>query len=346
MIKLYSKGDDSTSAFIVTTGEIKVNWENFSFTFPGDKIVIGTIEYFLSSSLDRKLLRLFDLSLSQNGKYETISFSQVNEMMNHDKFGYNTNIFLARLIEFFTTELIKKSKKPLGFLGRYQRQATGFSKMVDLLLEYSINQNLPDLEKLIRSKRLLEVYKDGSLHSHFQPIDAISSPAKDRSKYIKFYKKNSQICREGAEGRDLFILLDGSISVTSDNLFVTNISTPGEAFGEMSFFLNQKRTASLIANEDSHLFIVPFTQLENFTRKKCPDLYFKLAQGLSLRLAETLQRITRLENLQCKSKLDTKKTDLESLVNLEIDELKSQIIKYLKNTNDENVGQYLKSFMG
>lgn len=298
MHKLYKKNDLSNTAFIITGGKISVSFgSGDKFEFPGDNIIIGTVEHFLEQSLKESVPRIFDLSISNLENCKQIPFETVDQMMMQYKFGTNSNIFLSRLIEFYTAKLIEKSKTPLGFLRKYQRRAGAYAKTVDLLFDIGIRTNNKLILDLAKQKKTSEIYKDGSVNIHYTPIEAISSPARDKSNFIKQFKQNTLLCHEGSTGRELFILLDGSINVTYKNQLVANISTPGEAFGEMSLFLDHKRTASLVADKDSHVYVVPYTQLSDFSKQKCPDLFIKLAQGLSKRLAETLQRVARLEHL-------------------------------------------------
>ena len=346
MTKLYSRNDDSNSAFLVTKGELAVEFSDKNkATFPADNIIVGTIEYFLESVSKEKIPRIFSLSLSADGEATQISLETVEEMMGQFKFGSNTNIFLARLIEYATNNLIKKSKTPLGFLRRYQRRAGSYARTVDLIFDMGIRRNIPEVINLAKEKKKLEVYKDGSLNPHFQSIEAIRSPGKDRSEYVKFFKKNTLICHEGATGRELYILLNGSVNVTCDNLYVASISTPGEAFGEMSLFLNYKRTASLVANEDSNLYVIPYAKIAQFAKTKCPDLFFKIAQKLSLRLVDTLQRMIRIDNLINKSNIvkheNLAKDDLQELVEDHIAALEKEIKNLCK---DPKIALYLSKY--
>lgn len=127
----------------------------------------GRLNIFLESPSQGKDPRLFDLALSSDGEFEQISFETVAEMMQQYKFGTNTNIFLARLIEYATNTLVARSKTPLGFLRRYQRRAGSYARTVDLIFDVGIRRNIPEVIKLAKEKRILEVYKDGSIHPHF-----------------------------------------------------------------------------------------------------------------------------------------------------------------------------------
>ena len=131
------------------------------------------------------------------------------------------------------------------------------------------------------------------------------------------------------------------------NLYVANFSTPGEAFGEMSLFLDHKRTASLVAEKDSNLYVVPYNQLSEFAKSKCPDIFTKIAQSLSSRLAETLQRLIRLENLiqkaECRKTLGANQDDLEESVDEHIKDLQLDI-KNITRTADHKTAALLAPY--
>ncbi|HMO16724.1 MAG TPA: cyclic nucleotide-binding domain-containing protein [Oligoflexia bacterium] len=298
MRALYKKNSPPESAFIVTGGQVLAYFgTGDEFYFPGDNIIVGTVEHFIEQLTGERYLRQFGLSVSDSAKCKVLSFDTVDEMMKDFKFGANSNIFISRLIEYCTAKLIEKSKVPLGFLRKYQRRAGAYAQTVDLLFDIGLRTGNKLVLDFVETKKKSEFYKDGTLNIHYTPIEAIPSPAKDRSDFIKLYKQNSLLCHEGSVGRELFILLDGSINVTFKNQLVAKIATPGEAFGEMSLFLNKKRTASLVADRDSHVYVVPYSDLSDFSRQKCPDLFLKLAQGLSKRLVETIERLHRINHL-------------------------------------------------
>ena len=114
MTRLYKKNDPANNAYLISNGEISVGLgSGIKVNFPGDDIIVGTLEFFLESVIGEKVPRLFDLNISPDNCAKEISFQTVTEMMTQFKFGCNTNIFIARLIEHFTASLIQKSQNPI-----------------------------------------------------------------------------------------------------------------------------------------------------------------------------------------------------------------------------------------
>jgi len=79
--------------------------------------------------------------------------------------------------------------------------------------------------------------------------------------HIKQFKTDQFICREGQNNRELYILLKGEASVYRENQghhqFLSFL--PAESvFGEAAFFLNEKRTASVVSVKTSDVLIIPY----------------------------------------------------------------------------------------
>lgn len=79
-------------------------------------------------------------------------------------------------------------------------------------------------------------------------------------------KKDELICKEGDLTRDLYKIVSGTLMICSrNNSMVTPIAylREGQYFGEFSFFDGQKRSADVIATEDSTLIKVPLAELKS-----------------------------------------------------------------------------------
>ncbi len=77
-----------------------------------------------------------------------------------------------------------------------------------------------------------------------------------------------RICRQGSHNRDLFIVVSGSVGVyrttrLAKREFVTSLEK-GAVFGEFGFFMNQPRTADVIAIEESVLLKIVYNS-EDFS---------------------------------------------------------------------------------
>jgi CRP-like cAMP-binding protein len=112
----------------------------------------------------------------------------------------------------------------------------------------------------------------------------------------KFAIAGSTVIQEGRPINALFILLDGKFSVRASNEQSREIATlyPGEILGEISFVDARPPSASVVALQDSHLFVV---NAESLSDKLARDdgfaarFYRALATFLADRLRTTSGRL-------------------------------------------------------
>jgi len=100
------------------------------------------------------------------------------------------------------------------------------------------------------------------------------------------FAEGEALFEEADEGRDLYVLLSGSVRVLKRGREVAVIDVPGAYFGEMSVLLGTPRTATVVAAEPSRLLVVPHDHVEEFFGDT-PRLALSIARGLAERLAKT-----------------------------------------------------------
>ena len=76
---------------------------------------------------------------------------------------------------------------------------------------------------------------------------------------VKLFQKNEEIFKVGDEGDAMFIIEQGQVKVDLDNPVYLG---PGDFFGEMALISNSPRNATLVATEDSKLFELKKSDLE------------------------------------------------------------------------------------
>jgi len=109
-----------------------------------------------------------------------------------------------------------------------------------------------------------------------------------------FHRAGTRIFNQGDTGTDIYILKKGAVTVIVDDQIVGLINTPDTIIGEMAYFLNIPRTATIEAIEDCEFIVIPGEQLYQHVMKK-PELGINLMKILSRRLANTTKYTTRLE---------------------------------------------------
>ena len=91
------------------------------------------------------------------------------------------------------------------------------------------------------------------------------------------------ILREGRRGRELFVLLDGSATVTREGR-VVNILGAGDHFGELAAIEDQPRTATVTATTDLRVLIFGPRELDAVLA--IPGFRNAILRGMSRRIRE------------------------------------------------------------
>ena len=76
---------------------------------------------------------------------------------------------------------------------------------------------------------------------------------------VKLFQKNEEIFKKGEEGDAMFIIEQGQVKVDLENPVYLG---PGDFFGEMALISNSPRNATLVATDDSKLFELKKSDLE------------------------------------------------------------------------------------
>jgi PAS domain S-box-containing protein len=108
----------------------------------------------------------------------------------------------------------------------------------------------------------------------------------DSKKYITSFETGHTIFLEGDTSQDLFILISGRLDVLKGNKKIVGITERGSLFGEMSFLLRAKRTATIKTNGDVKALRIPKEEITSFLHK-FPDVAGKITTLLAKRLDET-----------------------------------------------------------
>jgi CRP/FNR family transcriptional regulator, cyclic AMP receptor protein len=100
------------------------------------------------------------------------------------------------------------------------------------------------------------------------------------------------ILREGRLGRELFVILEGTATVTRDE-HVVNILHPGDYFGELAAIEAAPRSATVHATTDLEVLIVGPREFESMM--EIPGFRNALLTGMSRRIREADDRLAAYE---------------------------------------------------
>ncbi len=112
--------------------------------------------------------------------------------------------------------------------------------------------------------------------------------------FAKDFEAGSNIFVEGESSQDLYILVQGKLDVLKGDKKITDISSTGSLFGEMSFLLGDKRTATIQAATKVKTICIPKDKIALFL-VEFPDVSREITKLLAQRLDETSQMLYGLK---------------------------------------------------
>jgi CRP-like cAMP-binding protein len=99
-------------------------------------------------------------------------------------------------------------------------------------------------------------------------------------------QKGETIFYKGTTGSQMYVVLGGSVSIRDGTKVIANLTT-GNMFGEMALINNEPRSATVIAEEDSHLFVLSETTFQHLlTKRVAIRILLNIVRTLSHRLRD------------------------------------------------------------
>jgi PAS domain S-box-containing protein len=122
---------------------------------------------------------------------------------------------------------------------------------------------------------------------------------RDFEKYVKTFKKGEYVFFEGDETQDLYVLVSGRLEVIKGTQKIQEIEDEGELFGELSFILGGKRTASVRADTEVKVICIPKDRFNSFLNE-FPSVWKEISKLCGHRLDEADQALYGLKSLSDK----------------------------------------------
>ena len=113
-------------------------------------------------------------------------------------------------------------------------------------------------------------------------------------------KSRSVVFRQGERSEDLYLILDGSVSVIVDDTedpkqeMVVSYLNPDELFGEMGLFIEEHRTANLVTRTPCEFGRISFQDFHAI-RQQFPDVLYVLTAQIGQRLKNTTRKLAGLK---------------------------------------------------
>ncbi len=112
----------------------------------------------------------------------------------------------------------------------------------------------------------------------------------EMEKYVVSYETGETIFFEGDDTQDIYVLVSGKLDILKGTKKIAEIIKEGAVFGEMSFLLGQKRTATVKAMTDVRAIRIPKDNVEHFLTE-FPEVVTAVAKYLAKRLEVTSQTL-------------------------------------------------------
>jgi PAS domain S-box-containing protein len=109
------------------------------------------------------------------------------------------------------------------------------------------------------------------------------------AEYLTAFRAEQIIFMEGDDSQDLYMLVSGSVDIYKGDKKIREVTRQGAFFGEMSFFMGGKRTASVKAQNEVNVIRIPKEAINDFLQDH-PDA----AKEITKRLARWLDEATQI----------------------------------------------------
>ncbi len=175
-----------------------------------------------------------------------------------------------------------------------------------------------------------------------------------KSGVLQSFKKNSVILSEEDSGSALFVITEGKVKVfrssNDEKEVILAMLNESDFFGEMSLLDGMARSATVMAIEDSKLFIIQRTEFLDLL-KKYPEVSIALLTELTKRFRSSSMKIKALSLKDAEGKVATVLLQLADDIGkirqgiVEIDDLPfQQELANMAGTSRETISRTLHSF--
>jgi PAS domain S-box-containing protein len=118
----------------------------------------------------------------------------------------------------------------------------------------------------------------------------------DVEKYVTVYDRGKHLFLEGDDSQDLYVLISGHVEILKGDKKLDEITEPGALFGELSFLLGTRRTATARAEGTVKALRIPKEEITGFLHD-FPSVAGKITQLLAQRLDQRSHALYGLQEM-------------------------------------------------
>jgi len=327
LIKLYSVGTDPDCAYFLSSGSVFLYASNMDkYAIKGQNLIVGSTELIMNHILNQQTLRIETAIASKNSSVKKIPADKFISGMENFSFLINASIVLAKQV-LLTNRIINKNIDALEGRERNLRECSiQFYKAVFMLNQEYEKRKLPWMNDLVKKYFTSLNYKRGEAFCRSMDSITVESSNQLSDKMTEF-PRGSIICEENTAGEEMYILQAGSIDVEIGGNRVATIDRKGTVIGEMALLLNEKRTATLKAKNNTVITIIKKKDLKEICEKQ-EDLLKNVTCSLAQKHYYNIIKISTVNKSLIDHTLDNEGADDKLLS--QVERLKSDMAK-LKN---------------
>lgn len=331
--KLYTVNSEPDCAYFLSSGSIFMYASNADkYAIKGNNLIIGSTELIMNHLLNQKTSRIETAVASKDASVKKISIEKFISGMETFSFLINASIVLAKQV-LLTNKIINKNIESLEGKEKQMRELSiKYYKAVFKLNQEYEKRKLPWLNDLVKKYFTSLNYKRGEAFCRSQDSITIESSNQLSDKMIE-YPRGSIICEENTAGEEMYILQTGSIDVEIGGNRVATIDKQGTVIGEMALLLNEKRTATLKAKNNTVITVIKKKELKEVCEKQS-DLLKNVTYSLAQKHYYNIIKISTLNKSLIDQHLNNDGGEDKTLS--QVERLKSDLGK-LKNDISETI---------
>jgi CRP-like cAMP-binding protein len=288
---LFLAGGLPDSAALVGEGLCRIEMHGtVPFSLPVQQSLVGAEEMLLTASKIVCEKRLYSAYLEQGAVERTCPREEVLTLVRQFEFGFTQNRFTSQLLQRATQSFIEDKQSLVPEERAHEERALAFTSFLVALKNYADTKKHAGILPLVAGAAGAPFFELGVKLRRERFLTSLRLSSLHMPKKAERISGGTVLCQEGDPARCMYVLLEGKIAVLQSQKVVARIQEPGEAFGEMALFLEGKRTARLVAEMDSAVFLVKEDDMPEFHRSH-PEVFFNVGATLAQRLQATLKGI-------------------------------------------------------
>ncbi len=330
-IKLYTVNSQPDSAYFLNSGSVYLYASNIDkYAIKGQNLIVGATELIMNNLLNQQTQRIETAIASRETSIKKIPAEKFISGMEKFSFLINTSIVLAKQV-LLTNKIINKNIVALEGKEKQLRELSiKFYKAVFNLNQEYEKRKLPWMNEILKKNITSINYKRGEAFYRSQDSLTIESSNQLSDKMIE-YTRGSIICEENTAGEEMYILQSGAIDVEIGGNKVATIDKRGTVIGEMALLLNEKRTATLKAKNNTVITLIKKNELKEICEKQ-EDLLKNITYSLAQKHYFNVIKISTINKSLIDHQLDNNGSEDKTIG--QVERIKSDIGK-LKNELEE-----------